>query len=61
MERSGPNIRLAVCGFGGAAKVSHTLFIKINLSPLLSLSLSLSHTHIHTHTHTHTISYFPFS
>ena len=43
MERGGLNIRLAVCGFGGTAKVSHTFFFLEN-------SLSLSHTHTHTHT-----------
>lgn len=47
MECGGPNIRLIICGFGGAAKVSHTVFIKINLS--VSVSLSLTHTNTHTH------------
>ena len=49
MECGGPNIRLIICGFGGAAKVSHTVFIKINLS--LSVSVSLSHTHTQIHIH----------
>ena len=53
MERGGPNVRLIICGFGGAAKVSHTVFIKINLSVSVSVSLSLSLSHTHTNTHTH--------
>ena len=48
MECGGPNIRLIICGFGGAAKVSHTVFIKINLSPCLCLSLSYTHKYTHT-------------
>lgn len=53
MERGGPNMRLAVCGFSGTAKVSHTLFKKtlslflpLSASPSFALSLSHKHTHI---------------
>ena len=52
MERGGPNVRLIICGFGGAAKVSHTVFIKINLSVSVPVSLSLSLTYTHKYTYT---------
>ena len=48
-ERGGPNTRLIVCGFGGAAKASHTRFYTNQ-----PLSLSHTHTHMHIHIHTHT-------
>lgn len=54
MERGGPNMRLAVCGFSGTAKVSHTLFKK-NLSlslPPASLPLPLFLSLFHTNTRT---------
>lgn len=51
MERGGPNMRLAVCGFSGTAKVSHTLFKK-TLSLFLPLSASPSFALSHTNTRT---------